>query len=128
MTPPVPERTLILHVDDVGMCHGANVAYLELSRLGTATSGSVMVPCPWFHEIAEAVGDDNAFDLGVHLTLNAEMPHYKWGPLSAPPASAGLTDSYGYFWPDVATLQRKAAPEAVEAELRAQIDKAIAVG
>lgn len=128
MTNTEPERSLILHVDDVGMCHGANVAYLELSRLGTATSGSVMVPCPWFHEIAEAVGSDPAFDLGVHLTLNSEMPHYKWRPLSAPPASAGLTDAYGYFWEDVATLQRNAAPGAVETELRAQIDKAIEVG
>ena len=123
-----PIRTLILHVDDVGMCHGANVAYLELSRLGSCGSGSVMVPCPWFHEVAEAVGSDPAFDLGVHLTLNSEMPHYKWRPLSAPPAAAGLTDDYGCFWPDVATLQRKAAPGAVETELRAQIDMAIAVG
>lgn len=128
MTGAEQTRTVILHIDDVGMCHGANAAYLELSALGTCTSGSVMVPAPWFHEIAEAVGDHGEFDLGVHLTLNAEMPHYKWRPLTRPPASAGLTDSYGYFWPDVASVQRHGAAEAVEAELRAQIDAALAAG
>ncbi|NBQ45345.1 MAG: ChbG/HpnK family deacetylase, partial [Actinobacteria bacterium] len=43
---------IVLHQDDVGMCHGANSAFLELSKLGSITSGSVMVPCPWFGEAA----------------------------------------------------------------------------
>ena len=45
-------RAVILHADDVGMCHGANTAFVELSRSGALTCGSVMVPCPWFPEIA----------------------------------------------------------------------------
>ena len=47
------EGRIVLHQDDVGMCHGANVAFGELSDLGSITSGSVMVPCPWFREAAE---------------------------------------------------------------------------
>jgi predicted glycoside hydrolase/deacetylase ChbG (UPF0249 family) len=47
-------RRVVVHQDDVGMCHGANVAFLELSRRGVVTSGSVMGPCPWFPEIAIA--------------------------------------------------------------------------
>ena len=39
-------RRVVIHVDDVGMCHGANVAFVELSTKGAVTSGSVMVPCP----------------------------------------------------------------------------------
>jgi predicted glycoside hydrolase/deacetylase ChbG (UPF0249 family) len=86
-----------------------------------------MVPCPWFLQAAEAAADP-ALDLGVHLTLNAEKRHYKWRPLTAPPPSAGLTDPNGFFWPDVAMTRARAAPDAVEAELRAQIDAALAAG
>jgi len=31
---PPQARIVILHVDDVGMCHGANAAFLELFRTG----------------------------------------------------------------------------------------------
>jgi predicted glycoside hydrolase/deacetylase ChbG (UPF0249 family) len=121
-------RRVVLHEDDVGMCKGANDAFLELSALGVVSSGAVMVPCPWFLEIAEAAAADPRLDLGVHLTLNAEKRHYKWRPLTAPPASAGLVDPNGFFWPDVATTRARAAPEAVETELRAQVDAAFAAG
>ena len=82
MTSSSAKRTVVLHEDDVGMCHGANTAFLELTRLGVCSSGAVMVPCPWFLEIAEAAAADRSLDLGVHLTLTAEKRHYKWGPLT----------------------------------------------
>ena len=122
------EKCVVVHADDLGMSHGANAAFAELSSLGVCTSGSVMVPCPWFLEIAELAAVDKTLDVGVHLTLTSEMPHYKWRPLTAPPASAGMTDAQGYFLADVAELRAKAQPEAVEAELRAQIDMALASG
>jgi chitin disaccharide deacetylase len=124
----VMDRTVVLHVDDVGMCHGANVAFVELSRLGTVTSGSVMVPCPWFPEAAELAAADTTLDLGVHLTLTSEKVHYRWGPLTRPSSSAGLTDPDGYLWRDVSSVRRHAHPDAVEAELRAQLDRALAGG
>ena len=121
-------RRVVLHEDDVGMSHGANSAFLELVRFGVCSSGSVMVPCPWFLEIAETAAADPSIDLGVHLTLNAEKRYYKWRPLTAPSPKAGLTDEHGFFFPDVATTRRKASPEAVETELRAQIDAAYDAG
>ncbi len=69
-----------------------------------------------------------ALDLGVHLTLNSEKKPYRWRPITTPPRSAGLTDEAGYFWPDVPSVRKNAAPEAVEAELRAQIDAAFGGG
>ena len=119
---------LVIHADDVGMCHGANRAYVELSHFGTVTSGSVMVPCPWFSETAEIAAGDDALDCGVHLTLNAEKEHYRWGPVSAATPSSGLVDDRGYLWRDVASVRRRAHPEAVEREWRAQIDRALAAG
>jgi chitin disaccharide deacetylase len=121
-------RRIVIHADDVGMCHGANQAYIELSRLGTISSGSVMVPCPWFPELASAAAADPTLDVGVHLTLNSEQQGYRWGPVSRPSASAGLTDDDGYLWRDVASVRRNAHPEAVETEWRAQIDRALAAG
>ena len=121
------KKRVVIHEDDVGMTHGANAAFVELSRLGTCSSGSVMVPCPWFPEAAAIAASDPALDLGVHLTLTSEQKPYRWRPLTAPPRSAGLTDEGGYFWPDVPRA-RRAAPEAVEAELRAQVETAVAAG
>jgi len=122
------ERALILHVDDLAMCHGANRAYLELAAAGLVTCGSVMVPCPWFLEIAEAAAADPSLDLGVHLTLTSEWAHYRWRPLSTTSRASGLIDDDGYFWRNVASLRAHLVPEAAEAELRAQIEMAIARG
>jgi predicted glycoside hydrolase/deacetylase ChbG (UPF0249 family) len=120
-------KRVVIHEDDVGMTHGANAAFAELFDFGTCSSGSVMVPCPWFPEAAETAARRPDLDLGVHLTLTSEQAPYRWRPLTAPPKSAGLTDALGYFWPDVPTA-RKAHPDAVEAELRAQIEAALAAG
>jgi predicted glycoside hydrolase/deacetylase ChbG (UPF0249 family) len=122
------KRAAVLHADDVGMCHGANVAFVELSRQGMLTCGSVMVPCPWFPEIARIAANDKSLDLGVHLTLTSEWPGYRWGPLTRAPKSAGLTDDEGYFPRNVAALAEQVSPEAAEAEMRVQIDRALAFG
>lgn len=121
-------RIVVVHVDDLGMTHGANAAFAELSALGTVTSGSVMVPCPWFPELAAMAAADATLDVGVHLTLTSEVAGYRWRPLTRPPASAGLTDDMGFLHPDVPTVRARAHPDAAEAELRAQIDMALAAG
>ena len=105
-------RRAVLHADDLGMSHGANAAFAELSAFGTITSGSVMVPCPWFAELAALARDDPSLDVGVHLTLTSEMKGYRWRPLTRPPASAGVTDADGFFHPDAAMVRALAEPEA----------------
>jgi predicted glycoside hydrolase/deacetylase ChbG (UPF0249 family) len=122
------EGRIVLHQDDVGMCHGANVAFSELSDLGSITSGSVMVPCPWFREAAEMAAANKKLDLGVHLTLTAEKEFYRWRPLTSASKSSGLVDSDGYMWRDVSSVRRNANVDAVALELRAQIDFALASG
>jgi predicted glycoside hydrolase/deacetylase ChbG (UPF0249 family) len=122
------KKVVVIHEDDVGMTHGANMAFVELSALGTCSSGSVMVPCPWFPEAVDIAKADAGLDLGVHLTLTSEKKPYRWRPLTAPSPAAGLTNELGCFWPDVPAVRRHAAAEAVEAELRAQIEMALAVG
>jgi predicted glycoside hydrolase/deacetylase ChbG (UPF0249 family) len=122
------DRIVIPHQDDVGMCHGSNRAFLELARDGFISCGSVMVPCPWFPEIAEAAAADPTLDLGIHLTLTSEWPHYRWRPISTTSPSSGLIDPDGYMWRRVAPLREHVVPEAAEAEMRAQIERALAAG
>ncbi|MBA2771399.1 MAG: ChbG/HpnK family deacetylase [Sphingomonas sp.] len=121
-------RAVIVHADDVGMCHGANTAFVELSRSGALTCGSVMVPCPWFPEIARIAAGEPALDLGVHLTLTSEWAAYRWAPLTRLSPSSGLVDDEGYFHRTVAALAAGVEPEAAEAEMRAQIDRALSFG
>jgi len=112
-------RSVVIHKDDVGMTHGANAAFRELSALGSCSAGSVMVPCPWFPEAAEMAGANGALDVGVHLTLTSEKRPYRWRPLTTSSRSAGLADEkFGFFWPDVASVRRNAIREAVETDRR----------
>ena len=121
-------RVAILHADDVGMCHGANTAFLELARSGRLTCGSVMMPCPWSPEMARVAAEDRTLDLGVHLTLTSEWAGYRWGPLTRAGKASGLIDDEGYFHRTVADLAAGVAVEAAEEEMRAQIDRALAFG
>jgi chitin disaccharide deacetylase len=88
----------------------------------------MMVPCPWFLEIAEAAAADPTLDLGVHLTLTSEWSHYRWAPLSTRSPASGLVDHDGYFWRDVPSFARRLVVDAAEEELRAQIDRAVVAG
>lgn len=119
-------RQIVVHHDDIAANHGTNVAFVELFDLGAVSSGSVMVPCPWFPEIAEIARRRPDLDLGVHLTLNAEFAPCRWRPLTGV-SDNGLTDADGYMWRDVPSA-RHAELGAVEAEMRAQIDTALAAG
>ncbi len=123
------DRVVILHADDLGMCHAANQAFADIVARGTARSGSIMVPCPWFLEIAALARDHGAqVDLGVHLTLTSEWEHYRWGPLTTRSAASGLLDEQGYFWRDVESLHAHMDPTAAAAELHAQVERALAAG
>jgi predicted glycoside hydrolase/deacetylase ChbG (UPF0249 family) len=46
------DRLVIIHTDDIGMCHASVQAYTELVEDGLISSGAVMVPCSWFPEVA----------------------------------------------------------------------------
>jgi predicted glycoside hydrolase/deacetylase ChbG (UPF0249 family) len=118
--------TLFIHHDDLGGSHGANLAFVELWDMGLATCGSVMVPCPWFPEIARLARVRPELDIVVHLTLTSEFDAFRWRPLTGV-SDNGLCDADGFFWKRVKDA-RRADPKAVEGELRAQIDTALAAG
>ena len=46
------DKLLIINIDDVAGSHAANAAAIDALENGLATSATIMVPCPWFPEIA----------------------------------------------------------------------------
>jgi chitin disaccharide deacetylase len=125
---PPDARLVIFHADDVGMCHGSNQAYQDLTRAGLLQAGSVMVPCPWAPEILEYGRTHPEVDLGVHLTLTCEWPHYRWGPISTRDQASGLMDTDGCFWRETGLTGAKMNVDAAIREMRAQIERALAAG
>ena len=121
-------RVLILNADDFGMCHDQNEGVMRGLKEGVFTSSTILVTCPWFEEAAEFARNNPAADLGVHLTLTAEWDSYKWGPVLGRRAVPSLVDERGYLWQTVAQVYEHARLDEAEAELRAQIEKALAAG
>jgi len=122
------DKVLMVHADDIGMSHSVNVASIEALKKGLVTSGSIMVPCPWFPEIAEYFRQHPELDLGLHLTLTSEWKSLRWRPVASTDKVRGLLDPDGYMWRSEVQTAMKATPAEVEIELRAQIDKALAAG
>jgi predicted glycoside hydrolase/deacetylase ChbG (UPF0249 family) len=122
------DRLVIIHTDDIGMCHASVQAFRDLWTFGTITSAATMVPCPWFPAVAQLCRENPAIDMGVHATLNAEWESYRWGPVSTRDTDSGLIDQAGYFHQWHQAVYDHAKPEAVEKEVNAQIERALAAG
>jgi hypothetical protein len=120
---------LVIRSDDGGMSHAVNMAMKRLLEMGLPVSVSVMFPCPWYQEIVEILRQHPEASVGVHLTLNSEWRHYRWGPVIGREAAPSLVDERGYFFPSSDDLYRN-EPDLgeVERELRAQIERALATG
>ena len=118
------KRRLIPHIDDVAGSLSSIEAMIELADRGVITSGSLMVPPGWYPEYVRAsAGRD--IDMGLHLTLTSESGQFRWRSLTG---HKSLHDSAGQMWGTVPELRANADPEAVDAELRSQIDAAASAG
>ncbi len=125
---PKNTKLLILHADDMGVSHSQNSASLTALEKGYVSSGSIMVPCPWFPEVAAYAVKHPDADLGIHLTLTSEWEYYRWGPVTSKDKVSSLVNKNGFLYNDVDSLAKMARLKEVEQELRAQIDRAIQFG
>ena len=124
---PPGTKLIIVHADDLGETHSVNAAAIKALQGGTIISASLMVPCPWFPEIADYAKSHPDADFGLHLTLTSERVYYRWGPVAPADKVPSLVDHNGYFHHDWEENEHINAKE-VEVELRAQIERALAMG
>ena len=122
------DKVVILHADDIGMCHASVKAYEGLMDFALISSATIMTPCPWRPSAVALCNRYTDMDIGVHLTVNSEWDHYRWGPLSTRSPDTGLIDDEGYFHRKREEVVRYAKPDAVRAELDAQVKRAVIDG
>lgn len=122
------DRVVVVHADDIGLCHSTVPALEELLHVGTVTSASAMVPCCAFQAVVEWRHRHPDVDLGVHLTLTSEWDNHRWGPVSDESREGGLVDEHGFFHRTRNEVRTQAEPDAVRAEILAQTLRAEQLG
>lgn len=125
---PAGSKLLIIHADDLAVAHSVNSASFDALDKNAVTSASIMVPCPWITEVAAYAKAHPDADLGLHLTLTSEWTTYRWGPVASSDQVSSLLDPAGTFWSETEKIAANARPQEAEREIRAQIDRAIALG
>ncbi|NJB86702.1 hypothetical protein GGR26_002479 [Lewinella marina] len=122
------EKLLIVHADDLGVTHATNQGSFRALDKGTVSSASIMANTPWLPEVARYAISHPDADLGMHLVLTSEWRDLKWGSVASADRVSSLLDSAGYLKSNCADMVRSAVPEEVRIEIKAQIEKARALG
>jgi len=125
---PKDAKLLILHADDLGAAHSIDAATFDALDKGVISSASIMMPTPWVTEVAAYARAHPEADLGLHLTLTSEWQSYRWGTVASADKVASLLDSTGTLAFDTDPVAKKAKLPEVELEIRAQIERARALG
>jgi predicted glycoside hydrolase/deacetylase ChbG (UPF0249 family) len=128
LTSQVDKTSVLIRSDDFGMSHAVNMALPELIQTGIPFNASVMMPCAWAQEAADLLKEATHVSAGIHLTLTSEFEQMKWGPVAGLNAVPSLVDDRGYFRSSVREfLLSDYDLSEVETELRAQIERALAL-
>jgi predicted glycoside hydrolase/deacetylase ChbG (UPF0249 family) len=125
---PASAKLLILNADDLAVSHSEDTASFAALDQKLITSATVMVPCPWFTEVAAYAKAHPEADLGLHLTLTAEWQTYRWGPIASRALVPSLVGPDGNFYASPQEVAKHAKLDEVETEIRAQIERAKAMG
>lgn len=121
-------KYLIIHADDAGMAFSENKA-TQLGMLrGSISSTSLMVPCPWFYDMAQFFLKHTELDYGIHLTLTGEWKTYPFKPCLPSSLISSLVNDEGYFYPKRNFIRDQAKADEVYLELKRQIEIALEMG
>ncbi len=118
-------KYLIVNADDYGLCRSSNEAVEELFLTGKLKSSTVMLPARAAEDAVRFANDHPQYPIGVHLTMTSEWKNYRWKPLTG---GKSLVDADGYMWGSSKDVAKNARLDELEAEIRAQVDRAHAMG
>ena len=122
------KKYLIIHADDAGLCWSENKATQMGMTKGSISSTSLMVPCPWFYNMAQFCLEHPEIDYGIHLTLTGEWKTYPFKPITSKEYIPSLVDRNGHLPMKRAAIRDYAKTEEVRLELRNQIEYALSLG
>jgi chitin disaccharide deacetylase len=125
---PADSKLLIVHADDLAIAHSEDAASFDALEKNAVTSASIIVPGPWLTEVAAYAKAHPDADLGLHLALTSEWKTFRWGPVESKEKVPSLFDPSGYLWPETLPAASNVKPAEAEREIRAQIERAIAMG
>lgn len=121
-------KRLIVNADDFGLHTQINKGIIKGYRDGFITSTSIMPSAPAYEEAVTLAKENPGLGIGIHLTLVGSvasvLPVNKVG---------SILDDNGVFLPDYGAFAKRYYTGGVkngelEAELRAQIERALASG
>jgi chitin disaccharide deacetylase len=117
---------LIVNADDLGMSPGINRGIFAGHETGIVTSASLLVTGTSFDEAIAGLAEHPRLGVGVHLCLHEERP------VLPPERIQSLVGADGRLLPRSLVLRRavlgKVAADEVEAELAAQVSRALGAG
>ncbi len=125
---PADSKLLIVHADDLAIAHSEDAASFDALEKNAVTSASIIVPGPWLTEVAAYARAHPDADLGLHLALTSEWKTYRWGSVESKDKVPSLFDPSGYLWPETLPALHNVKPEDAEREIRAQVERAMALG
>ncbi len=114
--------------DDAGSCRSANLAIRQAFEHGFLRNASVMAVGTAVEHAAEVLRDLPGLALGLHVALNCEWEHPRWGPVLPPKQVPALVDDQGHLTRTPMVLHERKAPlEQMLAEVRAQYERLTAL-
>ena len=122
------KKYLMVHADDAGLAWSENKATQQGMLHGSINSTSLMVPCPWFYEMAQFAIKNPNLDFGIHLTLTGEWKTYPFRQITPIQYISSLVDKNGHFPPKRQQIRDHAVLEEVRLELKNQIEFALSLG
>lgn len=121
-------KQLIVNADDFGLHPLINAGIIKGHQEGFITSTSLMPSAPCWQEAVRLAKENPRLGIGVHLTLVGGVP-------SVLPKEqvSSLLDDDGLFLPDYVAFAKRyysgvVKKEELEAELRAQLERALSCG
>ncbi len=121
--PGAQEVALIVNADDVGAHPNFTDASLQALLAGKLSSCSVIVPGRDADRALAILKDYPELDVGVHLTLNGDIP-----PLTPRGEAPSLYNDRGTMWDTPEEVAAHVRPAEARREWEAQVRKALEAG